>query len=315
MRGKPHRREDAGLGRDAVLPVRVRLPRLFRRAARQQGRGSGPLWTMPQLQELFDEWVISAWQNKPHDGLRDPLAPGQTFTPNEKYAALVKAAGYVPVALSADDYIELLPAEWKAVNHYGIKTGYRVYDSKELNPYRPPALRGGVEEQPVGSAPRPLRHHPRLGPRPSRRRRLDHRVLEAARRQARPLRGTGLGPRTGGPAAAGPQPVRARNRAGRAGPDGPRPRRPRPTRAGRAGRAAPRHRASGGSPRSPTPPGRPSRPAPPPRRTAARRWLRLQMLRGTPRRARPGSCRSGSSTPARRPGRDGRPARPVHFPR
>lgn len=71
------------------------------------------LWTLPQLQELFDEWVIARWQNRPHDGLRDPLAPGRTFTPNEKYSALVKAAGYVPVALSADDYIELLPAEWR----------------------------------------------------------------------------------------------------------------------------------------------------------------------------------------------------------
>jgi putative transposase len=93
------------------------------------------LWTLPQLQELFDEWVIARWQNRPHDGLRDPLAPGRTFTPNEKYSALVKAAGYVPVALSADDYIELLPAEWRAVNHYGVKTGHRVYDSKELKPH------------------------------------------------------------------------------------------------------------------------------------------------------------------------------------
>jgi Mu transposase, C-terminal len=92
------------------------------------------LWTLPELQELFDEWVIF-WQNRPHDGLRDPLAPGRTFTPNEKYAALVKAAGYVPVALSGDDYIELLPAEWRAVSHYGVKLGHRVYDSKELRPH------------------------------------------------------------------------------------------------------------------------------------------------------------------------------------
>ena len=49
---------------------------------------------------------------------------------------MVEAAGYVPVALSADDYIELLPARWQAVNAYGIKINYRTYDGQELNPFR-----------------------------------------------------------------------------------------------------------------------------------------------------------------------------------
>ena len=82
------------------------------------------------------------WQNRPHDGLRDPAAPGRAFTPNEKYAALVQAAGYVPVALSAGDYIELLPATWRAINAYGVKISHRVYDGEELNPFR--GQRSGV---------------------------------------------------------------------------------------------------------------------------------------------------------------------------
>lgn len=94
------------------------------------------LWSLPELQELLDEWIVAAWQNRPHDGLRDPLAPGRMFTPNEKYAALVQAAGYVPIALGADDYVELLPATWRAVTHYGIKIDHRVYDGAELNPFR-----------------------------------------------------------------------------------------------------------------------------------------------------------------------------------
>ena len=57
-----------------------------------------PLWSMAELQELLDEWLVF-WLNMPHDGLRDPEHPGRAFTPNEKYAALVEAAGYVPVAL------------------------------------------------------------------------------------------------------------------------------------------------------------------------------------------------------------------------
>ena len=95
-----------------------------------------PLWSMAELQELLDEWLIAFWINRRHDGLRDPEHPGRAFTPNEKYAALVEAAGYVPVALGPDDYIELLPASWRAVNAYGIKLARRSYDSEELNPLR-----------------------------------------------------------------------------------------------------------------------------------------------------------------------------------
>jgi hypothetical protein len=104
-----------------------------------------PLWSMLELQGLLDEWIVACWQNHRHDGLRDPVVPGRMFTPNEKYAVLVEAAGYVPVALSADDYIELLPACWKAVNAYGVKLKYRSYDAEQLNPLR---------RQPSGVPPR-----------------------------------------------------------------------------------------------------------------------------------------------------------------
>jgi len=95
-----------------------------------------PLWTLMELQALLDEWLVACWQNRPHDGLRDPETPGRAFTPNEKYAAMVEAAGYVPVALSASDYIELLPATWRAINSYGVRVRHRTYDAEELNPYR-----------------------------------------------------------------------------------------------------------------------------------------------------------------------------------
>ncbi|WP_031223477.1 Mu transposase C-terminal domain-containing protein [Streptomyces roseochromogenus] len=91
-----------------------------------------PLWSLPELQELLDEWLVAKWQNREHDGLRDPLHPGRSFTPNEKYAALVEACGSVPVALSAEDYIELLPSTWRAVNDYGIRIKRRTYDGPDL---------------------------------------------------------------------------------------------------------------------------------------------------------------------------------------
>ena len=60
-------------------------------------------WSMAGLQALLDEWIVAVWQNRPHDGLRDPLTPGQALTPNERYAALVAVAGYVPVPLGPED--------------------------------------------------------------------------------------------------------------------------------------------------------------------------------------------------------------------
>ena len=93
-------------------------------------------WPVVELQELLDEWIVAVWQNRPHDGLRDPLAPGTALTPNEKYAALVETAGYVTVPLSAEDYIELLPVTWRVINSYGIRLGRRTYDARALNPYR-----------------------------------------------------------------------------------------------------------------------------------------------------------------------------------
>ena len=108
------------------------------RSADRRGRHveQRPLWSMLELQDLLDEWLISVWQNREHDGLRDPLHPKRTLSPNDKYAALIEASGYVPVPLDAGDYIELLPAIWRAINAYGIKISHRTYDSPELNPIR-----------------------------------------------------------------------------------------------------------------------------------------------------------------------------------
>jgi len=103
------------------------------------------VWSIVELQALLDEWIVAVWQNRPHDGLRDPVTPGKPLTPNEKYAALVEVAGYVPVPLSADDYIELLPSCWRRINSYGIRVNNRTYDAKALNPYR--RQHSGVESK------------------------------------------------------------------------------------------------------------------------------------------------------------------------
>jgi hypothetical protein len=110
-------------------------------------RGTDPaaeaVWSIHALQELLQEWIV-IWQNRPHEGLRDPLMPGRAMSPNEKYAALVSAAGHVPVALSEQEYIELLPRHRRTINSYGIRINHRTYDSPELDPFR---------RQPSGSGP------------------------------------------------------------------------------------------------------------------------------------------------------------------
>ncbi|NNH75832.1 DDE-type integrase/transposase/recombinase [Nocardia uniformis] len=103
------------------------------------------VWSMLELQELLDEWIVAVWQNRPHEGLRDPVTPDAALTPNEMYSVMVELTGYVPVPLSPGDYIELLPATWRTINSYGIKINNRTYDAMALNPFR--RQHSGVEHR------------------------------------------------------------------------------------------------------------------------------------------------------------------------
>ncbi|MFD3328681.1 Mu transposase C-terminal domain-containing protein [Streptomyces sp. NPDC058701] len=94
------------------------------------------VWTIPELQDLLEEWLLAGWQMRPHDALRDPFRPGKAMSPNDKYASLVAAAGYLPLVLRGQDYLELLPVAWRAINDYGIRIGHRTYDAPELGPWR-----------------------------------------------------------------------------------------------------------------------------------------------------------------------------------
>jgi putative transposase len=103
------------------------------------------VWSIVELQALLDEWIVTTWQNRPHGGLRDPVTPGKALTPNEQYAAMVEAAGYVPVPLSANDYVELLPVSWNVINKDGVRLHNRTYDCGTLTPFR--RQHSGVERR------------------------------------------------------------------------------------------------------------------------------------------------------------------------
>ncbi|MDG4780379.1 Mu transposase C-terminal domain-containing protein [Micromonospora sp. WMMD961] len=94
------------------------------------------VWSLAELQDLLDEWIVAGWQRRPHEGLLDPHVPGRAISPNDAYAALVATAGYLPMTLSGEDYLELLPVEWRQINEYGIRIEHRTYDSPDLAPWR-----------------------------------------------------------------------------------------------------------------------------------------------------------------------------------
>jgi transposase InsO family protein len=101
-----------------------------------RGKNVEAAWTVPELQDLLDEWIVAGWQPRPHEGLRDPYQPRRKMSPNDMYTSLVAAAGYLPLTLTGEDYLELLPTAWRAINDYGIRLDYRTYDSPELGRWR-----------------------------------------------------------------------------------------------------------------------------------------------------------------------------------
>ncbi|MFG2304538.1 Mu transposase C-terminal domain-containing protein [Actinacidiphila glaucinigra] len=93
-------------------------------------------WSLAQLQDLLDEWVVAGWQHRPHEGLRHPWMPKRALTPNQMWQALIGVCGYVPVPFSMNDYIELMPVRWQAITDHGIRFDHRTYDGAALNDYR-----------------------------------------------------------------------------------------------------------------------------------------------------------------------------------
>ncbi|MEU1286650.1 Mu transposase C-terminal domain-containing protein [Kitasatospora sp. NPDC005856] len=85
---------------------------------------------------MLDQWIATEWQNRPTEGLRRPSMPACALTPNEMWGAMLGATGHVPLPLTGDDYIELLPVVWKPITERGIRLNHRTYDHPALTDYR-----------------------------------------------------------------------------------------------------------------------------------------------------------------------------------
>lgn len=95
-----------------------------------------PLFTIRQLQELLDQWIVLGWQNRRHSELRHPEMPRVILTPNEMWSVQIAAAGYLPMAMSAGDYLELLPVKWRLVGPGGVEIDTLLYDCDALGAMR-----------------------------------------------------------------------------------------------------------------------------------------------------------------------------------
>lgn len=114
------------------------------------------LWRLDQLNDLLQEWIATGWQQRPHEELRNPFLPSMPpRTPNQMFAAHVASSGYVPVRLSAEDRLRMLPTTWVQVTEKGIRLRNRTYDSRALNGYR-----GAASGWPGKGQRWPVRYHP-----------------------------------------------------------------------------------------------------------------------------------------------------------
>lgn len=130
---KPHVERAFGAINSMLLQhVKGYVGRSVEHRGRDATANSEQLLTIAQAQELIEDWIAIEWQNRPHDGLRDPLHPRIKLSPNEMCRAF---RAYVPelhLPLTREDYIALLPVQHRVLNRYGVRIDHRVYNSARL---------------------------------------------------------------------------------------------------------------------------------------------------------------------------------------
>jgi len=89
-----------------------------------------------EIDTKFAGWVAIRYQRKPHKGLSLPAVPLLKISPNEMYEEGLARAGFVHVVASELMYYELLPTEWRTVQHYGVELRGLRYNADILHDYR-----------------------------------------------------------------------------------------------------------------------------------------------------------------------------------
>ena len=63
----------------------------------RRGKNVQAVWTVAELQDLLDEWLIVGWANRPHDSLRDPYFPQRPISA-EREVHVPGRCGRLPAA-------------------------------------------------------------------------------------------------------------------------------------------------------------------------------------------------------------------------
>lgn len=114
---------------------------------------------LDEIDAKFAAWVAGTYQRKRHKGLSIPGVPLLEVSPNEMYEEGISRAGFVHVVASELLYYELLPTEWRSIQHYGVELRGLRYDGEILKDYsRTSSPWGGVHagKWPVRYDPRDL---------------------------------------------------------------------------------------------------------------------------------------------------------------
>jgi transposase InsO family protein len=103
-------------------------------------RGLNPeqsaFWFIDEIEAKFAEWVATYWQQRHHDGLALPNVPNLNISPNQMFEEGIARAGFLYVAPDRNLYYDLLPTEWRTIQHYGVDIRGLRYDGDVLNDFR-----------------------------------------------------------------------------------------------------------------------------------------------------------------------------------
>ncbi|MGV8895053.1 MAG: hypothetical protein ACOH1U_01160 [Rhodoglobus sp.] len=114
------------------------LPGYVGRSPEHRGRNpeNDDLLEPNALYELFDDWVLTEWQNHLHSSLRDRLDPSIKYSPNQMISAAAEVTSTLRLPFTENDYIELLPSCFRTITSTGIQIKSRHFDSPELQSLR-----------------------------------------------------------------------------------------------------------------------------------------------------------------------------------
>lgn len=104
--------------------------------ARARTPEADAVYTISQLEEIIREWVATVYHLRPHRELTDPLLPGMTMSPQQRYEQGVAVAGTLRVPRDRNITLEMLPVIWRGFNHYGVVNDGLRYKGEIITKYR-----------------------------------------------------------------------------------------------------------------------------------------------------------------------------------